>query len=167
MKQKFAVFTVMAVLLCLLAACGSDKNGGTTGETANGDVAGAENGTTSGMTGNVQGSAAGELKTDPANGTRYTGRNDDPVARYGNGYGNTSANKSLTKNATANATLHGSYNNPTGTPAGRSTSAPVQEEAVDPAAAGVRYRLMLDNAHVRDTDGFLLDGENPHHDTLR
>lgn len=75
--------------------------------------------------------------------------------RYGNGYGNTSADKRAgTKNATANSTLHGSYNNPTGTPAGQ-TAASARGMSNE-----LRYRLMLENAHVHDTDGFLLDGEN-------
>ena len=95
-----------------------------------------------------------ELKTDPATGTRYTGRENDSVVRYGNGYGNTSADKRAgTKNATANSTLHGSYNNPTGTPAGQ-TAASARGMSNE-----LRYRLMLENAHVHDTDGFLLDGE--------
>ena len=104
----------------------------------------------------------GELKTDPATGTRYTGRENDSVVRYGNGYGNTSADKRAgTKNATANSTLHGSYNNPTGTPAGQ-TAASARGMSNE-----LRYRLMLENAHVHDTDGFLLDGENAHYNTFR
>lgn len=31
----------------------------------------------------------------------------------------------------------------------------------------LRYRLMLENARVHDTDGFLLDGENAHYNTFR
>ncbi len=167
MRQNFTIFAVTALLLCSLTACGGEKK-------SSGTVDGAENGTTSGMTGGGESSSdvSGELKTDPATGTRYTGRDDAPVVRYGNGYGNTNADKSATKNATPNATLHGSYNNPTGTPAGQTAnrrataSAFVQDEEIDPAAAGVRYQLMLDNARVRDTDGFLFDGENAHHSTL-
>lgn len=118
MKQNFAILAVTALLLCSLTACGGDQNKGA----ANGNVNGAENGTTSGMTGKTDSGSnvGGELKTDPATGTRYTGRENDSVVRYGNGYGNTSADKRAgTKNATANSTLHGSYNNPTGTPRGR------------------------------------------------
>ena len=87
---------------------------------------------------------------------------NDSVVRYGNGYGNTSADKRAgTKNATANSTLHGSYNNPTGTPAGQ-TAASARGMSNE-----LRYRLMLENAHVHDTDGFLLDGENAHYNTFR
>ena len=104
----------------------------------------------------------GELKTDPATGTRYTGRENDSVVRYGNGYGNTSADKRAgTKNATANSTLHGSYNNPTGTPAGQTAA------SARGLSNELRYRLMLENARVHDTDGFLLDGENAHYNTFR
>ena len=133
MKQNFAILAVTALLLCSLTACGGDQNNGA----ANGNVNGAENGTTSGMTGKTDSGSnvGGELKTDPATGTRYTGRENDSVVRYGNGYGNTSADKRAgTKNATANSTLHGSYNNPTGTPAGH------VERAALPSHAGKRPR---------------------------
>ncbi len=70
-------------------------------------------------------------------------------------------------NATANSTLRGSYDNPTGTQGGsRSRSNQKQEEQDDPGAAKTRWQLMLDNAHVHDTDGFLYDGENPQNDTF-
>ena len=159
MKQNFAILAVTALLLCSLTACGGDTNSGA----ADGDVSGAENGTTSGVTGSTAGgsSVTGELKTDSATGTRYTGEKGDAVVRYGNGYGNTNADKTVTKNATANATLHGSYNNPTGTPAG-STAA-----SAEGLTDETRYLLMLENARVRDTDGFLLDGENAHYNTFR
>ena len=137
MKQNFAILAVTALLLCSLTACGGDQNNGA----ANGNVNGAENGTTSGMTGKTDSGSnvGGELKTDPATGTRYTGRENDSVVRYGNGYGNTSADKRAgTKNATANSTLHGSYNNPTGTPAGQ-TAAPARGMSNE-----LRYRLMLE-----------------------
>ena len=91
MKQNFAILAVTALLLCSLTACGGDQNNGA----AYGNVNGAENGTTSGMTGKTDSGSnvGGELKTDPATGTRYTGRENDSVVRYGNGYGNTSADK--------------------------------------------------------------------------
>lgn len=160
MKQNFAILAVTTLLLCSLTACGGDQNNGA----ANGNVNGAENGTTSGMTGKTDSGSnvGGELKTDPATGTRYTGRENDSVVRYGNGYGNTSADKRAgTKNATANSTLHGSYNNPTGTPAGQTAA------SARGMSSELRYRLMLENARVHDTDGFLLDGENAHYNTFR
>ena len=36
-----------------------------------------------------------------------------------------------------------------------------------PASDVLRYRQMLENGRVRDTDGLLLDGENASHDTFR
>ena len=138
MKQAPALLAAAALLLGTLTACG--------GETKNGATDGGTKG---------EPSVSDELKTDPATGTRYTGRKADSVVRYGNGYGNTNADKRATKNATANATLHGSYNNPTGTRAGRTEG-----------AARTRYEKMLENARVHDTDGFLLDGENAHYTPL-
>ena len=159
MRQNFAILAVTALLLCSLTACGGDTSSGM----SSGNATDAENGATSGVTGSTAGgsSVAGELKTDPATGTRYTGGENDAVVRYGNGYGNTNADKAITKNATANSTLHGSYNNPTGTPAGRAAAS--SEGLTDET----RYQLMLKNARVHDTDGFLLDGENAHYNTFR
>lgn len=85
-------------------------------------------------------SVSDELKTDPVTGTRYTGRETDGVVRYGNGYGNTNADKRAKGGV------------PSGAARGR--------------AELTHYEQMLDNARVRDTDGFLLDGENAQHKTL-
>ena len=38
---------------------------------------------------------------------------------------------------------------------------------IDLNANDLRYRRMLSNGRVRDTDGFLFDGENTHFNTLR
>lgn len=169
MKRNLAIFAVTALLLCSLTACGGNKNSGTAndaGGTANsgsGTVNGT-GGTTSGVTGSDTGTAdngamsgvtAGEADGSAAR-SGY-GTQEEPVVRYGNGYGNTNTDKA----ATPNATLHGSYDNPTGTPAGRAAAS--ARGLTDDA----RYRLMLDNAHVHDKDGFLLDGENAQHNTFR
>lgn len=140
MRHTSALLTATALLLCALTACGGDGSG-TADDTANDTKGGS--------------SVTDELKTDPATGTRYTGRIADDVARFGNGYGNTNADKRATGNATANSTLHGSYDNPTGTRAGQMDS-----------AVRTRYEKMLENARVHDTDGFLLDGENASYRTL-
>ena len=51
------------------------------------------------------------------------------------------------------------------------TNANAQPSMTAASARGMsnelRYRLMLENAHVHDTDGFLLDGENAHYNTFR
>jgi hypothetical protein len=91
-----------------------------------------------------------------------------------NGYNNTNgADRNATMrrygntNATANATLHGTYNAPTGMRGMERSAWDVTEnELDDPHADDVRYELMLDNAAVHDSDGFLFDGENPKHDTF-
>ena len=38
---------------------------------------------------------------------------------------------------------------------------------IDLNSNDLRYRRMLSNGRVRDTDGFLFDGENTHFNTLR
>lgn len=153
MKQTLSMLVVTGLLLCALTACGGDSDSGGTSS------GGADDAAKGIVDGAQQSPVTGELKEDPATGTRYTGKENERVVRYGNGYGNTNADKSATtKNATPNATLHGSYNAPTGTPAGKTMAE---------TAADLRYWQMLDNAHVRDTDGFLLDGENASHNTFR
>jgi len=71
-------------------------------------------------------------------------------------------------NASANARLRGNSKSVTGTVANPNTDGSRMlgiDEEHDDRAAEMRYQLMLDNARVRDTDGFLFDGENPHHST--
>lgn len=51
---------------------------------------------------------------------------------------------------------------------GKTTTAVLETpaELAERAEMATDYRHMLLNAHVHDTDGFLLDGENAHYDTF-
>lgn len=105
-------------------------------------------------------SAAGYTAENQYPGTNGYNKTNGAV-RYGGKerYNNT--------NATANETLHGTYNAPTGMRGMEYDRWDITEnEPKDPYADEVRYELMLDNAAVHDTDGYLFDGENAHHDTF-
>ena len=153
MKKTFAILCVSAVMLVSLTACGGNMTESGTGGAAE---------------------HAGRVLREDAGKMRY-GNHDDTAAERGNLSGGRKTGRGNT-NATPNARLRGSYNNPTGTPGDSMlrkenrirnaiASYRPQDEEVDPAAAKVRYQLMLENARVRDRDGFLLHGENTHHDT--
>ena len=158
MKRTLAAVFVCAFLLFSLTACGEDTAAGTMDHAMDeaGDML----------------DEAGDVMDEAVTGTeRAVGRSGrDSSGNTGamqeeNGrerYGSVERNT----NATANATLRGSYNNPTGTPGGSRNYVPEQDEQDDPAAPKTRWQLMLDNAHVRDSDGYLLDGENPQNDTF-
>lgn len=153
MKHTSALLTTAALLLCVLTACGGDRT-----DKKDNSVTDAESSITDDVTGKTSDrpSVTDELKVDPATGTRYTGQKSDRVARYGNGYGNTNADKSVTSGVAPETALPDSYIAPTG------QAAASVRGMTDP----VRYRQMLENARVHDTDGFLLDGENAHYNTL-
>jgi hypothetical protein len=69
----------------------------------------------------------------------------------GNLYGKTYLNPETDKSA--NAQLRSNGRSMTGIPTNSDND--------------LRYRQMLSNGRVHDTDGFLLDGENTHYNTLK
>lgn len=148
MKRTLAIFALCVSILFLLTACGEDTMQNDVGDMLD---------------------EAGDMMEDAMEGTdgmmrsgRDSSGNTGAIMDDGTGFGDMARNR----NATANSQLHGSYNNPTGTPGGRRSTAPKQDEQEDPASAKTRWQLMLDNAHVHDTDGILTDGENPKNDTF-
>ena len=158
MKRNLALISLCASLLFLLAACGEDTVAGTMDNAMN------EAGDMLDEAGNMMDEAmSGTERAMGRSGRDFSGNTGAVTEESGReGYGSVNRNT----NATANATLRGSYNNPTGTRAGRSDATPKQDEQDDPTAPKTRWNLMLDNAHVHDTDGYLLDGENPQNDTF-
>ena len=155
MKKYLAIFAVCAAMLFALTACGEGM-----GQSGAGGASASVKNSSSALArfGGSAGTAMDNTADSILGGT--AGQWTD--GRRSGEHGNT--------NTTPNATLRGSYNNPTGTPGGTMSSSigsyRAQDEQEDPVAPKVRYQLMLDNAHVHDTDGFLLDGENSEHDTF-
>lgn len=145
MKQRPARIAAAALLLAALTACGTDSTG------------------TSKPSVGADSSAGDTLQTDPATGTRYTGRETDRVVRYGNGYGNTNADKTLHP-PTA---LRGGLADRACTAATAKKAERAGESEPIERSTATTYERMLNNARVHDTDGFLLDGENAADNTLR
>ena len=164
MKQTLAMLFVTALLLFSLAGCGEKKdsntaNGPSTGTTDNGaadsgkkkdnmpgdDMDGdGENATRSVDRRNAAASASDR--------SRYFGSDKTITHENGNLYGKTYLNPETEKSA--NAQLRSNGRSLTGT-------------NINGISNDVRYRQMLSNGRVHDTDGFLFDGENTHYNTLK
>ena len=184
MKQTLAMLFVTALLLFSLAGCGEKKdsntaNGPSTGTTDNGaadsgkkkdnmpvdDMSG-ENKKDDSVTGD--GMMGDDMDGDGENTTRsvdrrnaaarasdrrrYFGSDKTITHENGNLYGKTYLNPETEKSA--NAQLRSNGRSLTGT-------------NINGISNDVRYRQMLSNGRVHDTDGFLFDGENTHYNTLK
>ena len=185
MKQTLAMLFVTALLLFSLAGCGEKKdsntaNGPSTGTTDNGaadsgkkddnmpgdDMSG-ENKKDDSVTGD--GMMGDDMAGDGENDTkrsvsrrnaaasasdrsRYFGSDKTITHENGNLYGKTYLNPETEKSA--NAQLRSNGRSLTGT-------------NINGISNDVRYRQMLSNGRVHDTDGFLFDGENTHYNTLK
>ncbi len=183
MKQSLAMLFVTVLLLFSLAGCGEKKDNSTantppSGTTDNGttdsgkkddtmagdDMSG-ENTKDNSVTGD--GMMGDDMDGDESAAGRSTGRRNAAASasdrsRYfgsdktithenGNLYGKTYLNPETDKSA--NAQLRSNGRSMTGIPTNSDND--------------LRYRQMLSNGRVHDTDGFLLDGENTHYNTLK
>ena len=165
-KRTLAILALALALVLSLAACGTGNNG---------DANNADNGATAGSPANNGGTGAespadraGNGMTDPANGTGGRADPQSPVNSANNGAGmeNPADNNGIT--APNGAAIYGGMNG-----SGRDRSirgsdgVPADPDwNMEDAQSRTRYALMLDNGRVRDTDGFLFDGENPQHNTF-
>lgn len=146
MRKTLALFSVAALLVVLLAGCGQRTNSSTGGNSSDTTQSGGSGGSTSG-TGDTGSSTGGSSVTGSAIG----GAGGNAMSRWSGTETNDKATDgSRNTNASANAQLRGSSNSMTGTLATPGTMLDSDEQ----------YRRMLANAHVHDTDGYLLDGEN-------
>lgn len=178
MKRTHAVLALCASFLFLLSACGEDTARDGVGDMLDeaGDVMedamdGTEGATRSGrdFSGNTGAVTEENGRAGYGSARNNSGMQNNTAGMQSGTGGMQSGSGAMDENtnATANSTLRGSYNNPTGTRAGRSSDMSAkQEEQDDPSAPKTRWNLMLDNAHVHDTDGYLHDGENSQNDTF-
>ncbi|MBQ9648112.1 MAG: hypothetical protein IJV43_07140 [Oscillospiraceae bacterium] len=172
MKRTLAITAATALLALSLAGCGAERNGDldllpdfdgtnandtTATDTMRNDNAMNGTGTTNGATANA-GAANGGLGsvTGAVNrGTQYGS------ARYGATSGNYAGGSGGYSAAYNGANAYTATNNGGMTAKnGGGASFYGSKEAND------RYQLMLENARVHDTDGFLFDGENAHYHTF-
>ena len=185
MKQTLAMLFVTVLLLFSLAGCGEKKDSNTANSSPNGTT---DNGTADNdgkddntpgddMSGENEkdGSVTGDgmmgddMDGDEKNDTtrsagrrsaaasasdrsRYFGSGKTVTHENGNLYGKTYLNPETEKSA--NAQLRSNGRSLTGT-------------NINGISNDVRYRQMLSNGRVHDTDGFLFDGENTHYNTLK
>ena len=155
MKQTLAMLFVTALLLFSLAGCGEKKdsntaNGPSTGTTDNGAAdSGKKKDNMPGddMSGDRRNAAA-----SASDRSRYFGSDKTITHENGNLYGKTYLNPETEKSA--NAQL-------------RSNGRSLTGANINGISNDVRYRQMLSNGRVHDTDGFLFDGENTHYNTLK
>lgn len=166
MKRIFALFAVLTLLMLALAGCGEKKD-----DKKNDAMTGAEN--DAGASDNdaldnaddgvIEDGVLGEDDSGTVQGRSFTANaaggsrsiTGDKTITHENGnlYGKTYLTPETEKSA--NAQLRSN---------GRSlTGIPNDELYGD----DLRYQQMLENGRVHDTDGFLLDGENTHYNTLR
>lgn len=162
MRKTLALFSVAALLVVLLVGCGQKMNSstgglntgstGTTNGTGGGDTNGSTSGTGStGNTGNTGDTANGSGSMTgggSVTGSAIGGTGGNAASRWGSSTMDDTTDRNT--NATANAQLRGNSRSMTGTVATPGTMLDGDEQ----------YRRMLANAHVHDTDGYLLDGEN-------
>ena len=183
MKRTLAIGFVLAMLLFSLAGCGEKKDNGTTNGTTNDTTNGMENGNTADngaaddMTGGTKddsvtgdGMMGDDMTGDTAGGTEDTvssaNRRSNAAARASDRSRYFGSDKTITRE-------NGSTYGKTLTPAEWNTNAQLRSNGRSmtgitvPSANDLRYRQMLSNGRVRDTDGFLFDGENTHYNTLR
>ena len=164
MKQTLAMLFVTALALVSLVGCGEKKGGSAVsgrpksemsekkkdlprGDDMSGTDANDESVTGDGMMGD-------ELDDTDGSARRSAGRRSAAASASGRsryfGSGKTYLNPETEKSA--NAQLRSN---------GRSLTGMTLD------SNDLRYRRMLSNGRVRDTDGFLFDGENTHFNTLR
>ena len=164
MKQTLAMLFVTALLLFSLVGCGEKKdsntaNGPSTGTTDNGAAdSGKKNDNMPGddMDGDGENTTRSVDRRNAAasasDRSRYFGSDKTITHENGNLYGKTYLNPETEKSA--NAQLRSNGRSLTGT-------------NINGISNDVRYRQMLSNGRVHDTDGFLFDGENTHYNTLK
>ena len=179
MKRTLAISFVLAMLLLALAGCGEKKgnrdNGGAnsatpgaeSGNVANDELPGDDktgnNEADSSVTGDgTMGDAMDGAVSSANRRGNYAARannrsraGDDGVITHENGNLYGKANLTPETERSANAQLRSNGRSMTGIPV----------TGLD--ANDLRYRQMLSNGRVHDTDGFLFDGENTHYNTLR
>lgn len=163
MKQTLAMLFVTALLLFSLAGCGEKKDSNTA------------NGPSTGTTDNGAADSGKKKDNMPVDDMSGENKKDDSVTgdgMMGDELDDTVGRRSAAASASGRSRYFGSgktYLNPE-----TEKSANAQLRSNGRSLTGMtldsndlRYRRMLSNGRVHDTDGFLFDGENTHYNTLR
>ena len=148
MKKTLAMLCLTALALVSLVGCG-EKRGGS-------DVSGRPK------------SEMSEKKKDLPRGDDMSGKDADDKSITGDGMVGDKM-KDAGRRAAAAARSAAGRSRYYGIPStdAQSRSGGRSLTGIDLNSNDLRYRRMLSNGRVRDTDGFLFDGENTHFNTLR
>ena len=162
MKQTLAMLFVTALLLFSLAGCGEKKDSNTA------------NGPSTGTTDNGAADSGKKKDNMPVDDMSGENKKDDSVTGDGmmgddmDGDGENTTRSVDRRNAAASASDRSRYfgsdktiTHENGNLYGKTGT------NINGISNDVRYRQMLSNGRVHDTDGFLFDGENMHYNTLK
>lgn len=169
MKRNLGMPLILSALVLTLAACGTDKMAAN--DSGSNAATGQSSSNTAGTSGATYSENASKSGTTTTPNTTLDGNTAGTL--HGSGAavaGNSPSSARQQKRDMSSAPLarqlgednrHGKE-----TDERSSFDAAERDKSVDSVSMKTRYQLMLDNARVRDTDGFLFDGENASHDTL-
>lgn len=148
MKKTLAMLCLTALALVSLVGCGEKKGG-------------------SGVSGRPK-SEMSEKKKDLPRGDDMSGKDANDKSITGDGMVGDKM-KDAGRRAAAAARSAAGRSRYYGIPStdAQSRSGGRSLTGIDLNSNDLRYRRMLSNGRVRDTDGFLFDGENTHFNTLR
>ena len=148
MKKTLAMLCLTALALVSLVGCGEKKGG-------------------SAVSGRPK-SEMSEKKKDLPRGDDMSGKDADDKSITGDGMVGDKM-KEAGRRAAAAARSAAGRSRYYGIPStdAQSRSGGRSLTGIDLNSNDLRYRRMLSNGRVRDTDGFLFDGENAHFNTLR
>ena len=148
MKKTLAMLCLTALALVSLVGCGEKKDGSTVSGRPKSEMS--------------------EKKKDLPRGDDMSGKDADDKSITGDGMVGDKM-KDAGRRAAAAARRAAGRSRYYGIPStdAQSRSGGRSLTGIDLNSNDLRYRRMLSNGRVRDTDGFLFDGENTHFNTLR
>lgn len=148
MKKTLAMLCLTALALVSLVGCGEKKGGSTVSGRPKSEMS--------------------EKKKDLPRGDDMSGKDADDKSITGDGMVGDRM-KDAGRRAAAAARSAAGRSRYYGIPStdAQSRSGGRSLTGIDLNSNDLRYRRMLSNGRVRDTDGFLFDGENTHFNTLR
>lgn len=148
MKKTLAMLCLTALALVSLVGCGEKKGGSTVSGRPKSEMS--------------------EKKKDLPRGDDMSGKDADDKSITGDGMVGDKM-KDAGRRAAAAARSAAGRSRYYGIPStdAQSRSGGRSLTGIDLNSNDLRYRRMLSNGRVRDTDGFLFDGENTHFNTLR
>ena len=158
MKRNLGMPIILSALVLTLAACGTDKMAAN--DSGSNAATGQNSSNTAGTSGATYSESASRSGTTTPNAT-LSGNTAGTIHGSGAAVVGDSQSSAPLARQLGEDNRHGKKSDDRS-----SFDAAERDKSVDSVSMKTRYQLMLDNARVHDTDGFLFDGENASHDTL-